>query len=401
MVEIMGIKENFTQAVKELTGIGKAEEKGEASSSVEELKKAVDDGSVAREISLEPPSQIPLTLPASDMEPLDWEDTSATVRPMSKSGQATEQQPVQQPTQPDFTPAAENFFSGADVPVSLFGAQPGQAPRTEPTTQTPFAREVVQPQPVQAQPQPAQSAVPPAPSVQVPMQTVRPTQQTAIPPQPIQATPQMPMGPSPFQQSPFQQPYQQPQQPSNPFMGMSQMPMQGTRFGNQEQTAPGDNEITIISRNTVIDGNVRSFADMSIDGDIKGDVETTKNIDLNGKIIGNVTCNNAMMHTSQVQGNVRMKGNVSMKRDTLLIGDLMSTYADVNGKVKGNLDIVGKADFKGDSVVFGDISASTITVEDGAIIQGYVSTTFLNKEESKNLFPDTVVIGDVGSASRL
>ncbi|MDR0222919.1 MAG: hypothetical protein LBI38_05225 [Oscillospiraceae bacterium] len=47
-----------------------------------------------------------------------------------------------------------------------------------------------------------------------------------------------------------------------------------------------DNEITIISRNTVIDGNIRSFADMSVDGDIKGDVETTKNIDLNGKSSG-------------------------------------------------------------------------------------------------------------------
>jgi cytoskeletal protein CcmA (bactofilin family) len=101
-----------------------------------------------------------------------------------------------------------------------------------------------------------------------------------------------------------------------------------------------------------------------------------------------------MMHTSEVQGNVRMKGNISMKRDTLLIGDLMSTYAEVNGKVKGNLDVIGKADLKGDAVVLGDISSSTISVEDGAIIQGYVSTTFLNKEESKNLFPDTVVISN-------
>jgi cytoskeletal protein CcmA (bactofilin family) len=172
------------------------------------------------------------------------------------------------------------------------------------------------------------------------------------------------------------------------------------RFAGNHNVS-GDNELTIISRNTFIDGNVRSFADMSIDGDVKGDVETTKNIDLNGKIIGSITCNNAMMHTSQIQGNVRMKGRVDMKRDTLLIGDLMSTYADINGKVKGNLDIVGKADFKGDAVVFGDISASTITVEDGAIIQGYVSTTFLNKEESKNLFPDNVIIGDDGSVSRM
>ena len=34
-----------------------------------------------------------------------------------------------------------------------------------------------------------------------------------------------------------------------------------------------------------------------------------------------------------------------------------------------------------DAIVFGDINASTIAVTDGAIIQGYVNTTFLSKED--------------------
>ena len=155
------------------------------------------------------------------------------------------------------------------------------------------------------------------------------------------------------------------------------------------------NELTVISKNTVVDGNIRSFADMSIDGDIKGDVETTKDIDLNGKVVGNLTCNNAGLHDSQIQGNLRLKGNVAMERDTVLIGDLTSTYADLNGKIKGNINIAGKAQLKEDAVIFGDISASTITVDDGAIIQGYVSTTFLSKEESKNIFPEQVCIWEI------
>lgn len=155
-----------------------------------------------------------------------------------------------------------------------------------------------------------------------------------------------------------------------------------------------DNEITVISKNTMIDGNVRSLANMSIDGDIRGDVETTKDIELNGKIVGNMTCNNANMITSQVQGNLMLKGSVEIGRDTLLIGDLNSGFASINGKVKGNVEITGKAEFKADAVIFGDISASTITVDDGAIIQGYVSTTFLNKDESEKIFPEIVEIGD-------
>lgn len=155
-----------------------------------------------------------------------------------------------------------------------------------------------------------------------------------------------------------------------------------------------DDELTIISKNTIIDGNIRSFANMNIDGDVRGDVETTKNVNVNGRIIGDITCNNACLTDSKVQGNVQLKGAVRVERDTLLLGDLNSTYATINGKIKGNVEVSGKAEIKADSVIFGDISASTITVDDGAIIQGYVSTTFLNKEESASIFPDSITIGE-------
>lgn len=153
-----------------------------------------------------------------------------------------------------------------------------------------------------------------------------------------------------------------------------------------------NDEITVISKNTIIDGNVRSLANMQIDGNIKGNVETTKNIDMSGKIIGDVTCNNAGMIAAAMQGNVSLKGRMRMDRDTILIGDLSSQYADINGRIRGKLDIVGKAELKRDAVVFGDINASTIAVTDGAIIQGYVNTTFLSKEDSRNVFPDAISI---------
>lgn len=155
------------------------------------------------------------------------------------------------------------------------------------------------------------------------------------------------------------------------------------------------NELTVISRNTVVTGNIRSFANMSIDGNIRGDVDTTKNIDLNGNVEGNLTCNNASMRIAQVKGNLQMKGSVQMQSETILVGDLNSTYANINGKIQGNIDVAGKAEFKKDSVVFGDISASLITVDEGAVIKGYVDTTFLSKEESKNIFPDTISISDL------
>jgi len=160
--------------------------------------------------------------------------------------------------------------------------------------------------------------------------------------------------------------------------------------GAPAQAANETDETTIISKNTVIDGNIRSLANMQIDGNIKGNVETTRNIDMSGKIVGDITCNNAGMNSAAMQGNVSLKGRMRMDRDTILIGDLSSQYADINGRIRGKLDIVGKAELKRDAIVFGDINASTIAVTDGAIIQGYVNTTFLSKEDSRNVFPEAI-----------
>ncbi len=176
--------------------------------------------------------------------------------------------------------------------------------------------------------------------------------------------------------------------PNNGFGGGFVPPASGD--GNGAQSSDMTDEVTVISKNTVIDGNLRSLANMQIDGNIKGNIETTRNIDMTGKVVGDITCNNASFASAAMQGNVALKGRMRMDRDTILIGDLSSSYADINGRIRGKLDIAGKAELKRDAIIFGDINASTIAVTDGAIIQGYVNTTFLSKEDGRNAIPDNI-----------
>jgi len=152
-------------------------------------------------------------------------------------------------------------------------------------------------------------------------------------------------------------------------------------------------ETTVISRNTIIDGNIRSFANITIDGSVKGDVKITKNISVTGKVVGDIECNNSTMTGASMQGNILSKGQVQVDRDSLLLGDIAAQYLDLNGKIKGNIDVGGKAEFKTDAVILGNITASTITVLDGATIQGYVNTTFL-QENSADIFPDTIAVSE-------
>lgn len=194
---------------------------------------------------------------------------------------------------------------------------------------------------------------------------------------------------------------------ANPFNGQNAgavpPPNSPIYFGGTPPTSGGGSgsggnryeaeETTVISHNTIIDGNIRSFANINIDGTVKGDVRLTKNIAVSGKVVGDIECNNAVMTGSQMQGNIASKGQVQMDRDSIQLGDITANYLDLNGKIKGNIEVGGKAEFKTDAVILGNITASTITVLDGATIQGYVNTTFL-QENSSSIFPDAISVTD-------
>ncbi len=164
-------------------------------------------------------------------------------------------------------------------------------------------------------------------------------------------------------------------------------------FENVKFNEGSNDETTVISRNTIIEGNIRSFANVTIDGNVKGNVQLTKNAVITGKVVGDLECNNAAMAGSKMQGTITSKGQVKFDRESMILGDVNAQYLDMNGKVKGNIEISGKADFRTDAYIIGDISASTLTVSEGATISGHVNTTFL-QENPTAVFPDAIVMND-------
>ncbi len=275
---------------------------------------------------------------------------------------------------------------GVPTQLDQYLTQPEEAPVQTAPAQAPVAE---QPAPVQAAPEtPVQAPIaaqPTAPvqeqnTAGVPLETPYYRPQQAA--QPVQSA----AAPAPAQNAGY--PIQGGYNTNDGFGGGYVPPVNGNV--NANRAAGVTDEVTVISRNTVIDGNVRSLANMQVDGNIKGNVETTRDIDMTGKVVGDIKCNNASMNSAAMQGNLTIKGKMRMDRDTILIGDLTSQYADVNGRIRGKMEIAGKAELKRDAIVFGDINASTIAVTDGAIIQGYVNTTFLSKEDSRNAFPEAI-----------
>jgi cytoskeletal protein CcmA (bactofilin family) len=150
-------------------------------------------------------------------------------------------------------------------------------------------------------------------------------------------------------------------------------------------------ETTVISKNTVIIGNIKSLASVKIDGNVRGKVEVLKDASVNGMLVGDLTCNNAEMQGSSIQGNVLSKGNTYVDNSTIILGDVAAQYAAIDGKIKGNIEVGSKVEFRENAIVAGDIYTNTISVADGANIRGYVSTSYF-QEHGDDVFPNKLII---------
>lgn len=150
-------------------------------------------------------------------------------------------------------------------------------------------------------------------------------------------------------------------------------------------------EMTTISKNTMIIGDIKTLANITIEGNVRGNVDALKDANIRSVLVGDLTCNNTDIRSASIQGNVITKGSAFIDSDSILLGDVQAQFASIDGKVKGNIDIGSKIELRHNAIVAGNINTNTISIEDGANIRGYINTTFL-KEHGDSAFPKQVVI---------
>lgn len=146
---------------------------------------------------------------------------------------------------------------------------------------------------------------------------------------------------------------------------------------------------TIITRNTVIEGNIKSFENIELNGKVKGKIDTTKNVGVSGMVQGDIQATDILLEGAQIKGNINSKGALLMDKDTLLVGDVEAQNTRVDGKIKGEVNIGGNGEFLSNSVVVGNITVSNFYVQYGARMQGFINTNF-SKNEEDNIFGQIV-----------
>lgn len=132
-------------------------------------------------------------------------------------------------------------------------------------------------------------------------------------------------------------------------------------------------EETYISRDTVICGDIQSGSRLRVRGKVAGNIVCENDVVMSGQLEGNMTGKNALVDGGRIVGNVDVRGDLRVHNAASIKGDLQCSNLDLDSAVDGNLRAQHKSVFHANATVIGNIATQTIVVEEGAMIEGYVS----------------------------
>lgn len=137
-----------------------------------------------------------------------------------------------------------------------------------------------------------------------------------------------------------------------------------------------EDDVTVISKGTTIDGNISSDGSLDVMGNITGDVECLGKLSITGKIIGNSTATEVYVNTERLEGSINSEGSVKVGLGTVIVGDIVGTSGVIAGAVKGEIDINGPIVVDSTAIIKGNIKAKSVQINNGAIIEGFCSLSY-------------------------
>jgi len=138
----------------------------------------------------------------------------------------------------------------------------------------------------------------------------------------------------------------------------------------------GEEEVTVITRGTTINGSISTDGSLDIKGTVIGDVECLGKLSITGHVKGNATAAEVYINAERFEGNIDSDGSVKIALGTVVIGDIKGSSAVFAGAVKGEIDINGPVVVDSTAIIKGNIKAKSVQVNNGAVIEGFCSLAY-------------------------
>lgn len=147
----------------------------------------------------------------------------------------------------------------------------------------------------------------------------------------------------------------------------------------------GDDEVTVISKGTTINGSISSEGSLEIMGCINGDIECLGKLSITGKVNGNASAAEVYVNTERMEGSINSEGSVKIGLGTVVIGDITGTSGVIAGAVKGEIDVNGPIVIDSTAIIKGNIKAKSVQINNGAVLEGFCSLSY-SEVDVDNIF---------------
>lgn len=137
-----------------------------------------------------------------------------------------------------------------------------------------------------------------------------------------------------------------------------------------------DDEVTVITKGTTINGSISSDGSLEINGTITGDIECLGKLSITGKINGNSSAAEVYVNTERLEGSITSEGSVKVGLGTVIIGDIVASSGVIAGAVKGEIDVNGPIVIDSTAIIKGNIKAKSVQINNGAVIEGFCSLSY-------------------------
>jgi len=153
-----------------------------------------------------------------------------------------------------------------------------------------------------------------------------------------------------------------------------EQPAMAARNNYVASASISDEECTVIGTSTVIASNISCGGNMEIRGRVKGKVLVSGKAEVYGTLEQGIEANEFIAHTgAKIDGDIVCRTQVHLTQGTTISGNIITKDAVIESVVKGNIEASSELRLGSTAVVTGDITTSSITVDNGAIINGRLS----------------------------
>ena len=135
-------------------------------------------------------------------------------------------------------------------------------------------------------------------------------------------------------------------------------------------------ETSVITRSTIMTGDLVTAGNFEIQGTINGNVSCNGKLEVTGVINGNSSASEFFADQAKIEGEIVSSGTVKVGAGTVIIGNITATSAVIAGAIKGDIDVQGPVVVDTSAVIMGNIKSRSVQINNGAVIEGFCSQCY-------------------------